>query len=217
MNSRIQREILLLLFPISSIIVTAILYSFMPEQIPASFTLLGNVASYTELSAVVFIVPVLSVFYYLYLLIVPMIDKERESYDRFKRAYNIMRLAGGAALAIINAIYILAIFYPNSIELFIALKVGIAVGLLFFGDRLPQVKRNHFIGVVNPWTLKSNYVWQVTQRFTGKLMFGTAIILLVLSFFNLLWVNAAYIAIVVSLLIAPHIYALNSFYVKQKK
>lgn len=214
MSKRIERELLLLLIPISSIILTAVLYALMPDKIPVSYALSGRVIGYADKSLAVFLLPVLSLFFYLYLLVVPKIDIVRDSYTRFERGYTIMRLSGGLALLVINALYVLNIFFPDRIEVIIAFKAIVAVGLMFFGDRLPQVKRNHFIGVVNPWTLRSNNVWMLTQRFTGKLLFGTGFVLFIFSFANMPFVNAAYIAILVGLMIAPHIYSVNKFYRK---
>ncbi len=217
MNKKLEKELILILFPVTSILLTALLYGIMPDTIPVSFGLTGQVLKYTDKSAIVFLIPVLSLFFYLYMLIVPYIDKYRESYFRFSRAYNTIRLSGNAALLIINGIFILNIFFPNRIELIIAFKVGIAVGILLFGDRLPKIKRNCFVGVVNPWTLRSDYVWCKTQRFTGRLMFVAAIALLIMSFVNLNWVNAIYMSLVLALLIAPHIYSAKIFYEKSDK
>jgi len=214
MRNKYKNELLLILFPIASIIMTAVLYSIMPDQIPAGYTLKGMVSHYTDKSAIVFIIPVLSLFFYLYFLLVPIIDRQHDSYERFRRAYTIMRLTGTFALFLINAAYILNIFYPDRVELVIAFKAIIAVGLLFFGDKLPKVKRNHFIGVVNPWTLKSEIVWLKTQRFTGTLMFSFSIVLLILSFINLDWTNAVYMALILIIVLAPHIYSANTFYQK---
>jgi hypothetical protein len=54
------------------------------------------------------------------------------------------------------------------------------------------------------------------MRFSGGLMFITAIVMLILSFINIGWVNAVYAAFMVSLLLVPHIYSANIFYQRKK-
>jgi uncharacterized membrane protein len=216
MRNKLFKEIILAVFPLASVVITAALYGIMPGNIPSEYSLTGAVEDYTAKSFIVFLIPLLSVFLYLYFLIVPHLDRQHDSYERFRRAYGMLRLIGGAVLLLINAAYILNVFYPGRVELVIALKVIISVGLLFIGDRLPKVKRNHFIGYVNPWTIRSEAVWQKTMRFSGGLMFITAIVMLILSFINIAWVNAVYAAFMVSLLLVPHIYSANIFYQRKK-
>lgn len=217
MNKSRLQEILLIVLPVLAIIITATLYSRMPNQIPANYALSGEVSKYTEKSFIVFLIPVLSLFYYLYFLIIPKIDLHKENYQVFRNAYNILRLAGGVFLFVANIVYLASIFHPNKSEWVIALKVFIAITLLFFGDRLPKIKRNHFLGVVNPWTLRSKVVWYKTQRFTGKFVVGIACMLLILSFFNYEWINAIYFSLLLVMIIMPHIYSVNKYFVKNKE
>ena len=125
-----------------------------------------------------------------------------------------MRLIVSVTLFLINSAYLLVIFYPHRMELFIAVKVILSVALMFIGDRLPKVKRNYFIGVVNPWTLRNAAVWSKTQRFTGRLVFYTSIIMLLLSFINLEWSNAVYFALIVFMIFVPHLYAAKAYFNK---
>ena len=215
-GKRARQEILLVSIPIVSIIFTAIIYAFLPDKVPASYHLSGQVASFSDKSPMIFLLPGLAVAMYLYFYIVPFIDPSRKSYEKFRDSYVKMRFYLEASLLIINLVYILSAYYPYSLELVIAVKVGVAVGLMLFGDRLPKIKPNYFIGVVDPWTLASPEVWGKTQRFTGKLMFIISFMLLVLSFISRDWSNAAYMALILVLLLAPHIYAGNAFYVRTK-
>lgn len=215
-SSRLQ-ELILFMLPVLSIVITAVLYHRMPDKIPAGYALSGQVSQYTSKSLAIFIIPILSLLYYIYLLLVPRIDAKRDNYTVFQRPYNVFRFTGGSALLMINLIYIASIFYPNRSEWAIAFKVFLAVSLLFFGDRLPKVKKNHFIGVINPWTLRSNAVWHRTQRFTGKFIVITAIILLLISFISIEWVNAIYASLLLVLLILPHIYSANIYFVRKNQ
>ncbi len=61
--------------------------------------------------------------------------------------------------------------------------IAIALGSLFviLGYFLPQVPQNKFVGVRTKWSLKSDIVWQKSQRFAGIGMVICGFILIIFA------------------------------------
>lgn len=55
--------------------------------------------------------------------------------------------------------------------------------MAFLGNYMINIKRNHFIGLRLPWTMKSESVWRKTHQFAGKLIFYGSLVGIVIVFF----------------------------------
>lgn len=215
-KNKLFGEIIIFLLPVISLLSLIFVYKYLPNRVPISLDFKGNVDGFSSNKAILFALPILSFILYAYFMIMPRIDIQRENYKRFAKPYWIMRISWMFVMLVLNILYILQTFYPNKILIISAGKAMIALGILLFGDKLPKIKKNHFIGVVNPWTLRSDIVWQKTQRFTGKFMFGCALLMFVLAFINQVWSNALFISLIALIIVLPNVYSINNFYVKNQ-
>ena len=59
-------------------------------------------------------------------------------------------------------------------------SAGIAGFLLVVGNMFGKSERNFFVGIRLPWTIASEANWKATHRFTGKIMVGLGVLLLIL-------------------------------------
>jgi len=205
-------ELILMLFPIMAFVVTAILYAKIPDMIPSGYNLEGLATGLSEKSFIVFLIPIVSLFIYFYFMIIPKIDIERVSYKKSSITYNRLRYLMAIGITIINVVYLINLFNIDNPIVFVALKATFAVILFLIGDRLPKIKRNFFIGVVNAWTVSDNIVWMRTHRFTGFLACTISLILFILAFINTIWSTALYCSLIFVLVVVPHIYALEHYH-----
>jgi uncharacterized membrane protein len=218
MTNKKKVSIFLLNFlPILNIAVAFILYNKMPDKIPYFWNLNGQPTLFTENAIVIFVIPVLSFLYSVYCQITPYIDPKKINYVKFQNVYYYMTLVIISFITLMDVIYIINIFYPNLLPFIIAIKVFISLTVLFIGNNLPRIKDNNFFGIINPWTRESHYIWFITHRFAARLYFLAGIILLILSFINITAINVLRILIIVSIIIMPHIYSANRYYVKNEK
>lgn len=109
-----------------------------------------------------------------------------------------MSVIGGATLAI-----------NLGVEIDITKVIMLMLGGLFvlLGFLLPKMERNIWAGVRLPWTLRSDWVWQKTHQFAGKLFIVLGVIILGLSFLASEWVIFALLFLPIGVLLALAVYS----------
>ncbi|MFB4212846.1 SdpI family protein [Shouchella sp. JSM 1781072] len=60
---------------------------------------------------------------------------------------------------------------------------GLIIGSLciVLGNIMPKVRMNHTVGLRTTWTLKNKTVWELSNRFTGRLFFAAGLVILPLA------------------------------------
>lgn len=109
-----------------------------------------------------------------------------------------MSVIGGATLAV-----------NLGVVLDITKVITVMFGGLFIllGYLLPKMKRNIWAGVRLPWTLKSDWVWQKTHQFAGRLFMILGVIILGLSFLASQWVIFVLLFLPIGVLLALAVYS----------
>ncbi|MDR2897570.1 MAG: SdpI family protein [Spirochaetaceae bacterium] len=81
-------------------------------------------------------------------------------------------------------LYPVTIFYALGVNIPIALVALLIVGMLILviGNYLPKTRRNYFVGVRVPWTLKSEENWNKTHRIAGRLWTAGGLLLIIIAF-----------------------------------
>ena len=59
-----------------------------------------------------------------------------------------------------------------------------AVLFVIMGNYMPKIRRNMFLGIRTPHTLRNQEVWDKTHRFSGILFFICGIVMIPLSLVN---------------------------------
>ncbi|WP_379162962.1 SdpI family protein [Paenibacillus sp. sgz5001063] len=143
-------------------------YSKLPDQLPAQFSINGEVNRYWSKGSIIALTGFMGLIFPLAMQFIRTIDPKRENYSKFQNAYKMIRLAI-AALCDIMLILIVSYGLDQSIP---AGKIAmIALGLLFVvvGNFMPQIRDNYFTGIRTAWTLASPEVWRKTHRFSGRI------------------------------------------------
>lgn len=162
------------------LVVIAILYPRLPEQIPTQWQFNGT-PNYSPKKEIWVIGGMFVIFAFLFDYL-PYIDPRRKNYQKFGRIYDFFCVGIQIFLAIMAGIMLSESFYPGRIQ---AVKVIFALLSLLFllaGNYLPKLQSNFYMGIKTPWTLSNDEVWRKTHRLAGKLYVGCGILTLISDF-----------------------------------
>jgi len=151
------------------------LWTSAPEQIPVHWNIAGEVDRYGGKFEGLLAIPLMALGMYALFRFLPLIDPNRDNYEKFAGAYQSVRLSLTVFLSGLQAAILAVAFgWPVSMDL---LVMG-GVGLLFivFGNLMGKLQPNWFVGVRTPWTLSSKTSWVKTHRLAGWLFIGLGLL-----------------------------------------
>lgn len=182
MKNRNMR-ILTYLLAIGSLILAALLYPSLPEQIPTTWSFNGTVSYSNKITifhicGMGLLIAVLTDF-------LPIIDPRRSNYLKFNKYYDFFCFFLQVFLLLMNLVIITEAYRPGTLS--VPTITMLAIGLLFLiiGNMMPKFKSNFYFGIKTPWTLSSEEVWHKTHRLGGKCFFLAGLLLLVCPFLPL--------------------------------
>ncbi|MCR4706069.1 MAG: SdpI family protein [Lachnospiraceae bacterium] len=186
--------------------VGAILWSRLPDQIPTTFDLNGQIKNYSEKGFVVFAIP-------LFILVAHLLSSLRVSAKKAEKAEVAASLfqwiCPAVSLLVYVDVYGRALGFPIDSSLLMQLSMGLlfaAVGLA-----MPHCSRETRIGYKLPWTLRSEENWEATHRRAGKLWIICAILICVNAFVMRGDKNgtAIFTILLIAAVILPVLYSMN--------
>ncbi len=165
-----------------SIILGALVYDKMPDQVASHWNENGNVDDYMGKFWGVFMMPLLSIVLLALFFAIPNLDPLKENIAEFRDTYNLFIFFFILFFAYIWALTIVWNFYSFNMNS----AILPATGLLFIliGYMLGKAKRNWFIGIRTPWTLSSDTVWNKTHDLGGKLFMVSGVLAIIGVFFG---------------------------------
>lgn len=179
-----------------AIVVSIVFISMMPDRVPMHYNAAGEVdrmgSKYENL-----IFPGTMVIVGASLLLAG------KSKNLKKNEETILLATGISLLACFNVLNIVLLYKAltyqpgEALELNVVKIVMVFLGALFvlLGNIMPKVRRNSLVGLRVPWTMKSDAVWQKSQRFSGIAMVICGVLLLLAAL--ILPTEAAAIAMIV--------------------
>lgn len=194
------------------ILIYAVLYQHLPEEVPSNFALDGTVNSYLspeEFSLIAFLPLALWGLF----LVLPSIDPKKENYAKFQDLYQKFHFGMVVFLDLIFLLTLMTVFSQDGT--FISKLIPISTGLLLLliGNYLPQIKPNFFMGIRTPWTLSNDTVWIKTHRIGGIAFILLGIILILSPYLTTFAPVLTGIGILIALLPLPFSY----YYYKQEE
>jgi uncharacterized membrane protein len=212
-SSIIKSDWYILLIIFASLAFGLYVYPELPAKIPTHWDIHGQINGWSGKTFAVIFFPLLNLFVYTMMLLMPKLDPRKENYSRFSGAYRVIRMFLNIFLALLYLISLLvALGYPIRVDFF----VRIAVSLLFIliGNYMGKFQHNYFVGIKTPWTLASEEVWRKTHRMAAPLWVAFGTMGIFLSFFRYSWTG--YLQIILFLLMAliPSVY---SYLIYQKE
>lgn len=202
-----KTRIVMWIFAIAPLILVAVMYDRLPDQIPTNWGFNGEVSygGKTTLWWLSGISPVLAVMF----MLLPNIDPRKKNYDKFRGYYD-----GFALFMMIFMLGLVALIISESLNpgmFSVKFVIVAACGLLFvfIGNMMPKVKSNFFVGVKTPWALSNTEVWNKTHRLAGYLFFFGGLLTIVIAFF--LQEYALFIALIVIAVVIVIVPAVMSY------
>lgn len=160
-----------------SVLGTALIYPYLPDQIPAHWNFKGEIDRY-QAKPWVFFMAILPIILYFLMVYLPKIDPKKESYEKHKNSYKIIQKI---MVYLMIGIHWIAILAALGYDIDVGFLVRIMVGIVFIvtGNYSTQIRQNYFFGIKTPWALANEQVWRKTQRIGGYsfLLMGITMIL----------------------------------------
>lgn len=141
----------------------------------------GQPDGYSSRTTALYLLPLMLGVIPTFVLLLPYIDPLRRNVDLFRPQYNLFVLLLTVFLAYVH---ILSLIWNLNGNFNMETYLLPGVGLLFFfvGDMLKLAKRNWFIGIRNPWTMSSDFVWDKTHQ-RGSVLFKISALFCVAAVF----------------------------------
>lgn len=161
-------------------------YPILPERVPSHWNIRGEVDGYSSRFFGAFGLPLMSLVFYVLMLIFPSLDPKKESYTRFARAYDVIRWSMIAIFALLHIVVLMAAL-GRKIDVGKVVQPAISVLFILLGNQMGRFRHNYFVGIRTPWTLANEEVWRKTHRFSGPIWVAGGIISLMGT-----WLSAPY-------------------------
>jgi len=145
-----------------SIIGTALLYPYLPEQVPAHWNIRGEVDRYQD-KPWVFFMALLPLVLYLLMIYLPKIDPKKASYEMHKKPYRIIQLLIVIVFILLHWASMVAAL-GSTIDIGVIVRLIVGVLFIIMGNYMSQIRQNYFLGIKTPWTLHNEQVWKKTHR-----------------------------------------------------
>lgn len=159
------------------LVIAAILYPSLPEELPRQWGFDGQVNSTWHKFYAVLIAPIVSLGIWILTYILPKIDPNRESYEKFGKSY--MRFRVSLVLFFLGMHIITLTQYDNADVIIRVITFGISIVIAVLGNEMGRFRQTWFVGIRTPWTLADERVWKRTHRVGGRYFFGVGIICMI--------------------------------------
>jgi uncharacterized membrane protein len=176
-NQKLIKEVWLLLMVLIPVIYYLFVYNRLPAEIPIHWNYKGEIDRYGSPLILLLIGPAM----YLLMMILPKLDPRRSALKDFPETYYKIRFA---SLLLLMAVSMFVLLYAQGYQIpptrFVA---AAAFGIMaFIGNYFGTLRSNWFIGIRNPWTLESDYVWRKTHLMAGRLWVPGGLLAMIGSF-----------------------------------
>lgn len=143
----------------------------------------------------------------------PMIDPRKANIEAGRKAYLAVWIGVVVLLTLVHAGICAAmlqagggISLPNDAVRFVI--AGCALLFVVIGNYLPKTRPSFMFGVRTPWTLSSDFAWEKTHRFAGRLFMVAGALGLAGAFlFDGIWLALQLSALVIAAALASVVYS----------
>jgi uncharacterized membrane protein len=164
------------LLVINSIVVVAMAglsawaWQFVPDagQFPVQWGLNGEPHRFGSKLEVLLVMPVVAAFVTALLWYLPHIDPRRANIEASAKFWNVVAVAVVALLAYLHGLFVLSAMGRTFVMIDYLLP-ALALMMIVLGNYLGKTRSNWFGGVRTPWSMSSEYSWEHTHRWAGRL------------------------------------------------
>lgn len=146
-------------------------------QLPVHWNLEGVADRFGSKEEALFSIPIISAMLTLIFLVIPRFDPRRKNLEQSAKLWN---AAAIGVVLLAGAIHAFLVFSALGYDFRVTDVVvpGIAGLFVLLGNYLGKTRSNWFAGVRTPWTLSSDYSWEKTHRWAGRLFVVTGVLTL---------------------------------------
>ncbi len=170
-------HILTYLLAIGSLLIAAILYPSLPDEIPTNWSFNGTVSYSGKIT--IFHICGMGILIAILMDLLPKIDPRRKNYLKFNKYYDIFCVFLQVFLLMMNLMILTESYRPGTLSVPTITMISIGLLLLIIGNMMPKFKSNFYFGIKTPWTLSSEEVWYKTHRLGGKCFFLIGLFLII--------------------------------------
>ena len=202
-------------FPVLALLIAAVTYGKLPNEIPIHFDFYGNPDNYSS-KLFIFVIPIIMAAVLLLADFLPKVDPKSSYYEKFPKAYQITHILLQILLLVVQLstiVYtlkqegILTIFVEGSFNISYIVCALLGITFIILGNYMPKFKQNFFCGIKTPWTLTDEENWYKTHRLTGKLWVLGGILMIFIPYFPGKVSAALLIVCSLIMVLAPMLYS----------
>lgn len=162
---------------IAAVALSLAVYSRLPASMPVHWNLAGEIDDYAPKAIGAFLLPAIMLALAGVFAALPAISPSGFDIEQRSRAYRAILLA---ILLFMLGIHVHLLLSAMNMAPSISDVVPLLIGALFviFGNYLPKMRRNFFIGIRTPWTLADEDVWFRTHRLGGVVFIVCGVLLM---------------------------------------
>lgn len=155
-------------------LIVAVFYGRLPEQIPTNWGFDGNVTYGSKLT--IWMLAGMPVLFGVMFYVLPFIDPKKRSYEKFHPAYLFFQVVMQLFLLVLTCIVLTESLKPGTVN--VATLTCAMCGIIYIvtGNIMPKFRQNFFCGFKTPWTLSNEVVWTKTNRLGGRMLFGAGVL-----------------------------------------
>lgn len=155
-------------------------YSKLPDRIATNFDIYGQPNQYSSKNFAVFGIPLVMTIMQLILCLITNLFHQTDKRDFINRT---IRFISPAVLCFAQLSILLysigQIKNPTSV-----ICTFMSVMFIIMGNYMPKIRRNMFLGIRTPHTLRNQEVWDKTHRFSGIIFLICGIVMIPFSLVN---------------------------------
>lgn len=184
-------------------------WNILPDELPIHFNFSGEAYGYADKLEVIVVLPVFLLAMHLIIAIATIPDPTNSTNAISGKVYSLL-LFIAPLVSIFCTVMIFAEPLNLRFDLLTIIQVFFAIIYLIIGNYLPKMRRNKFVGTKLPWTAKSEYNWDKTNRLTGWLFFISGLVFVINIFIKIGKGNGVFILWLASILlvtVVPTVYS----------
>lgn len=209
----VQNNLLSLATLAAMVLLSAIVYSDLPAELPSSFSWSGETLETLPKELVAALMPAIYLAIIVVMNFLIRISPRKFSMPNSKHAMDIMVFGVGVMLAFLHVSLLLG---TGDFEFFARyFSWGMAAFLIIVGNVFGKTERNFFLGLRTPWTLASHANWKATHRLAGKLMVASGAVLAVSTVF---WPSIPMMLVLtLTPVLIPVLFSVYYYWVREKE
>lgn len=202
-----NKQIILWFIAVIPFILTIIFYKDIPEKIPMHWNIAGEIDRYGDKLPNAFLMPGIALAIPVLMTLLPRLDPKKANYTYFSGAYYWIQLCFVLVFGVMSMFILFNTLGFTMFKVDFGIKLMIGIMFAVFGNLMPKLKHNYFVGVRTPWTLANEDVWYATHRLSGKVWFVVGVAMTIIAFLPGQLTTILYLVAIIPAALVPTVYS----------